>query len=67
MATYVFKATDLAGIAARGEVEANSKQDVAEQLKERGLVAARLGAAEAAREDLSRVLELIRCHEDRAE
>jgi type IV pilus assembly protein PilC len=38
MATYVFKATDLAGIAARGEVEANSKQDVAEQLKERGLV-----------------------------
>jgi type IV pilus assembly protein PilC len=38
MATYVFKATDLAGVAARGEVEANSKQDVAEQLKERGLV-----------------------------
>jgi len=38
MATYVFKATDLAGIPARGEVEANSKQDVAEQLKERGLV-----------------------------
>ena len=38
MATYVFKATDLAGIPARGEVEANTKQDVAEQLKERGLV-----------------------------
>jgi type IV pilus assembly protein PilC len=38
MATYVFKATDLAGIPARGEVDANSKQDVAEQLKERGLV-----------------------------
>jgi type IV pilus assembly protein PilC len=38
MATYVFKATDLAGIPARGEVEAHSKQDVAEQLKERGLV-----------------------------
>jgi type IV pilus assembly protein PilC len=38
MATFVFKATDLAGIPARGEVEANSKQDVAEQLKERGLV-----------------------------
>jgi type IV pilus assembly protein PilC len=38
MATYVFKAMDLAGIPARGEVEANSKQDVAEQLKGRGLV-----------------------------
>jgi type IV pilus assembly protein PilC len=38
MATYVFKAMDLAGIPARGEVEALSKQDVADQLKERGLV-----------------------------
>src|SRR5438067_8717723 len=38
MATYIFKAMDLAGVPARGEVEANSKQDVAEQLKERGLV-----------------------------
>ncbi|MFL5831816.1 MAG: type II secretion system F family protein [Solirubrobacteraceae bacterium] len=38
MATYVFKAMDLAGIPAGGEVEANSKQDVADQLKERGLV-----------------------------
>jgi type IV pilus assembly protein PilC len=38
MATFVFKAMDLAGVPARGEVEAASKQDVAEQLKERGLV-----------------------------
>ena len=38
MATFVFKAMDLAGVPAKGEVEANSKQDVAEQLKERGLV-----------------------------
>jgi type IV pilus assembly protein PilC len=38
MATFVFKATDLAGVPARGEVDANSKQDVAEQLKERGLI-----------------------------
>jgi type IV pilus assembly protein PilC len=38
MATYVFKAMNLAGVPARGEVEANSKQDVAEQLKSRGLV-----------------------------
>ena len=38
MATYVFKAMDLTGVPARGEVEANSKQDVADQLKNRGLV-----------------------------
>src|ERR1700722_761560 len=38
MATFLFKAMDLAGIPARGEVEAFSKQDVADQLKERGLV-----------------------------
>jgi type IV pilus assembly protein PilC len=36
MATFVFKAMDLAGVQA--EVEAASKQAVAEQLKERGLV-----------------------------
>src|SRR5580700_9553766 len=38
MATYVFKAMDLAGVPAQGEVEALSKQDVVDQLKERGLV-----------------------------
>src|SRR5947209_4768313 len=38
MATFVFKAMDLAGVPAKGEVEADSKQDVANQLKQRGLV-----------------------------
>jgi type IV pilus assembly protein PilC len=38
MPTFVFKAIDLAGVAAKGEVEADSKQAVAAQLKERGLV-----------------------------
>ncbi len=38
MATFVFKAMDLAGVPAQGEVEAGSKQDVADQLKARGLV-----------------------------
>lgn len=38
MATFVFKAIDLAGIPAQGEVEAESKQAVADQLKSRGLV-----------------------------
>ncbi|MHB8690868.1 MAG: type II secretion system F family protein [Solirubrobacteraceae bacterium] len=38
MGTFRFKAMDLAGVPASGEVEAVSKQDVADQLKSRGLV-----------------------------
>src|SRR5579875_714134 len=38
MATFVFRAMDMAGSPARGEVEAESKQDVAEQLRGRGLI-----------------------------
>jgi type IV pilus assembly protein PilC len=38
MATFVFKAMDLAGVPAHGEVEADSKKDVADQLKQRGLI-----------------------------
>ncbi len=38
MPTYTFRAMDVAGVAAKGEVEASSKQDVAEQLKQRGLI-----------------------------
>src|ERR1039458_362444 len=38
MSTYVFKAIDLAGAKARGEVEADSKQAVSDQLKARGLI-----------------------------
>ena len=43
MPTYVFKAMDLAGIPAGGEVEAVSKQDVADQLKQRGLIVLDIG------------------------
>jgi type IV pilus assembly protein PilC len=38
METYAFKAIDLAGVPARGEVEAESKQAVTDQLKQRGLI-----------------------------
>jgi type IV pilus assembly protein PilC len=38
MSTFVFKALDLSGGKAHGEVEADSKQAVADQLKQRGLV-----------------------------
>jgi type IV pilus assembly protein PilC len=36
--TYAFNAVDLAGVAARGEVEAESKAQVTEQLRQRGLI-----------------------------
>ena len=38
MSTFVFKAMDVAGLPAKGEVEAESKQVVAEQLRSRGLI-----------------------------
>jgi len=38
METFVFKAIDLAGAPSRGEVEAESKQAVTDQLKQRGLI-----------------------------
>jgi len=38
MATYAFRAIDAAGAHARGEVEADSKQRVTEQLRQRGLI-----------------------------
>jgi type IV pilus assembly protein PilC len=38
MSTYSFTAIDVAGVKARGEVDAESKQAVADQLKSRGLI-----------------------------
>src|SRR5919109_5655159 len=38
MSTYAFRAVDLAGVAARGEMEASSKTAVSEQLRQRGLI-----------------------------
>jgi type IV pilus assembly protein PilC len=38
MTTYAFKAIDLTGVKAAGEVEADSKQAVSDQLKQRGLI-----------------------------
>jgi type IV pilus assembly protein PilC len=50
MSTYVFRAIDLAGAKARGEVEADSKQAVADQLKQRGLVVLDISDKHASRE-----------------
>jgi type IV pilus assembly protein PilC len=38
MGTFAFRAVDLAGVPARGELEAGSKAQVAEQLRQRGLI-----------------------------
>jgi len=38
MSTFAFRAVDLAGVPSRGEVEASSKNQVTEQLRQRGLI-----------------------------
>jgi type IV pilus assembly protein PilC len=50
VSTYVFKAMDLAGAKARGEVEADSKQAVSDQLKSRGLIVLDIADKHASRE-----------------
>jgi type IV pilus assembly protein PilC len=38
MSTYAFRAVDVAGVPSRGEVDADSKSQVSEQLRDRGLI-----------------------------
>jgi type IV pilus assembly protein PilC len=50
MSTYVFKTMDLAGVKSRGEVDADSKQAVSDQLKARGLIVLDIADKRASRE-----------------
>jgi type IV pilus assembly protein PilC len=50
MSTFVFKAMDLAGVKARGEVDADSKQAVSDQLRARGLIVLDIADKHASRE-----------------
>jgi len=50
MATYVFKAMDLTGAKAGGEVDADSKQVVSDQLKARGLIVLDIKAKHGSKE-----------------
>jgi type IV pilus assembly protein PilC len=50
MSTYTFKALDIAGGKARGEVEADSKQAVSDQLKGRGLIVLDIADKHSSRE-----------------
>src|ERR1019366_3302388 len=50
MSTFVFKAMDHAGAKAKGEVEADSKQAVSDQLRSRGLIVLDIADKHASRE-----------------
>ncbi len=50
MSTYVFKAMDLAGVKARGEIEAESTQAVTNQLKARGMIVLEVADKHSSRE-----------------
>ena len=50
MSTYVFKAMDLAGVKARGEIEAESREAVSNQLKSRGMIVLDIADKHASRE-----------------
>ncbi|HWX86690.1 MAG TPA: type II secretion system F family protein [Solirubrobacteraceae bacterium] len=50
MSTYVFKAMDLAGVKARGEIDADSKQAVSNQLKSRGMIVLDIADKHASRQ-----------------
>lgn len=50
MAAFVFRAVDLAGVPARGEVDADSKQAVSDQLKARGLIVLDIAAKKGSKE-----------------
>lgn len=52
MSTYVFKAIDLTGQQAKGEVEAESKQSVADQLKQKGLIVLDIAEKRAVSKDI---------------
>src|SRR4051795_4745055 len=60
MATYVFKAMDLTGAKATGEVDADSKQVVADQLKQRGLIVLEIADKHSSKEIKLSFLERIK-------
>jgi type IV pilus assembly protein PilC len=63
MSTYVFKAIDLSGGKARGEVEAESKQAVSDQLKQRGLIVLDIADKHSSREIELRFLKRVKAND----
>jgi type IV pilus assembly protein PilC len=60
MSTYVFKAMDLAGVKAKGEVEADSKQAVSDQLRSRGLIVLDIADKHSSQEINLRFMESVK-------
>ena len=63
MATFVFRAVDLAGVAARGEVDAETKQAVTDQLKSRGLIVLDIDAKKGSKEITIDFLERVKARD----
>jgi type IV pilus assembly protein PilC len=63
MSTYVFKAIDLTGGKARGEVEAESKQAVSDQLKQRGLIVLDIADKHSSREIELKFLQRVKAND----
>jgi len=63
VSTYVFKAMDLAGVKAKGEVEADSKQAVSDQLRSRGLIVLDIADKHSSTEINLRFMESVKADE----
>jgi type IV pilus assembly protein PilC len=63
VATFVFRAVDLAGVAARGEVDAETKQAVTDQLKARGLIVLDINAKKGSKEISLEFLERVKARD----
>ncbi len=63
MSTYVFKAMDIAGVKAKGEVEADSKQAVSDQLRARGLIVLDIADKHSSTEINLRFMESVKADE----
>src|SRR6202047_2718781 len=63
MSTYVFKAIDVPGGKARGEVVADSKQAVSDQLKQRGLIVLDIADKHTSRQIEIRFLKRVKANE----
>src|SRR5881227_1089356 len=63
MATFVFRAVDLAGVPARGEVDADSKQAVTAQLKSRGLIVLDINSKKGSKEISLEFMERVKARD----
>src|SRR6266852_1593247 len=63
MASFVFRAVDLAGVPARGEVDAENQQAVTDQLKARGLIVLDIDAKKGSKELSLTFLERVKARD----